>query len=810
VSTAVTTASLGLTAAEAAARLAAHGPNELARDEGVSPWRLLAGQFKGAMIVLLLLACAVSAALGETADAVAIGAIVVLNALVGFVQEFRAQRAIAALRALSAPRAHVLRGGRSQLIPAREVVPGDVLLLEGGDVVAADARLLEAHALRTMEALLTGESTPVEKDVAPTGPGTALADRRDQVFLGTAVATGRGVAEVTATGMATEMGHIARLLATTEQAETPLERQLRALGRTLLALCLGIVAVVFLLGLVRGIPLMDVLLSSVALAVAAVPEGLPAIITIALALGVQRMAVRHALVRRLASVETLGCATVVCSDKTGTLTAGRMEVRDVWGVDRRGILFAGAACNDAELSDGGGVGDPTELALLRAAASYGISRPQLEAERPRVGETPFDAQRRRMSVARADGSLYVKGAPEAVLPLCSTGTDGALAAAGEMAGRGLRVLALAVGSGRAERALRLLGLVGMADPPRPEAVGAVARARAAGIRTVMITGDHPATAAAIAREIGILGPGDDAATLVRARVTAEEKIAIVRELKRAGEIVAMTGDGVNDAPALREAHIGIAMGRGGTEVAREAADVVLTDDNFATIIAAVEEGRGIYGNIRKTLVYLLAGNVGELAVMLAASLMGLPLPLLPLQLLWVNLVTDGLPALALVMDPPDPDAMSRKPRAPGEPILGSRQWGRILGIMLIEAGVVLGTFAWVLPRSGLSEARSFAFSALVFSELFRAFAARSSRLLYWQVGAFSNVPLLAVVAASALLQVALSYVPVTRELFDLQLLSAADTFCCLALGLIPVSVVELAKLARRALLRQDGIAEARG
>jgi Ca2+-transporting ATPase len=724
-----------------------------------------------------------------------------LNALVGFFQEYRAERAVLALRAMSAPRARVLRDGHSVMVPAREVVPGDLLLLEAGDLVAADARLLEAHALETVEALLTGESVPVEKDTRPTGPETPLAEKRDHVFLGTAVAAGRGVAEVVATGMSTEMGRIAHLLATAETSQTPLERQLVGLGRTLLALCLALVALVFALGLVRGLPLMDVLLSSVSLAVAAVPEGLPAVVTIALALGVQRMAARHALVRRLASVETLGCATVICTDKTGTLTTGRMEVRDVWGVDRREVLFAAAACSDSELVAEDGVGDPTEVALLRAAAARGIDRAAIERERPRRGETPFDSQRRRMSVARADGVLYVKGAVDTLLPLCTTGTEGALAVNAEMAGRGLRILGVAVGAGSEERDLRLLGLVGLADPPRPETMEAVARARAAGIRSLMITGDHPATAAAIAREIGILAPDEDPARVVYARVTAEEKIGIVRELKGAGEVVAMTGDGVNDAPALREAHIGIAMGRTGTEVAREASDMVLTDDNFATIVAAVEEGRGIYGNIRKTLVYLLAGNVGELAAMLAASLAGLPLPLLPLHLLWINLVTDGLPALALVMDPPEPDAMSRPPRASSEPMLGAPQWRRILALSLVEAAVVLSTFAWALERGDVGQARSFAFSTLVFCELFRAFAARSPRLVYWQVGAFSNVPLLAVVAASALLQIALPYVPFTRTLFGLHAMSPADTTLCLGLGLVPVSVVELGKLMLRARAR---------
>ena len=520
----------GLGSAEAARRLAEQGPNELARGEGASPWSFLANQFKGAMIWLLLAACAISAVLGEVADAVAIGAILVLNALVGFFQEYRAERAVLALRALRAPRARVLRDGHSVVIPSAEVVCGDMLQLEAGDVVAADGRLREAHALQTVESLLTGESAAVEKQTTPTAPETLLADRLDCVFLGTAVATGRGVAEVEATGMRTEMGRIAGLLAGAAETQTPLQRQLEGVGRTLLYLCLGVVAVVSVVGSLRGMAWLDVFLYAVALAVAAVPEGLPAIVTIALALGVQRMAARHAIVRRLASVETLGCATVICTDKTGTLTTGRMEVRDLWGNDRQELLRVAAGCNDGELGQNGAsdVGDPTEIALLRAAATRGIRRADIERAAPRRAETPFDSARKRMSVLRGDDELYVKGAPETVVPLCTAGTAGAMPANLEMAQSGLRVLAVAVGKGALESNLTLLGLVGIADPPRPEAVEAIARARQAGIRTVMITGDHPATARAIAREMGIVRADEDPGLAVHARVTAEQKIANVR------------------------------------------------------------------------------------------------------------------------------------------------------------------------------------------------------------------------------------------------------------------------------------------
>jgi P-type Ca2+ transporter type 2C len=779
----------GLTEDEAAVLLARFGPNELPVAERRTAWSVWHGQFQGPMFWILLAACALSVSVGHLVDAAAIAAIMALNAGVGFLQEFRAERALAALRSLTAPRARVVRGGIVREIAARLVVPGDRLALEAGDLVAADARLVESHALRTVEAALTGESTPVDKRVGGTAEGAALADRHGDVFLGTAVAAGRAQAEVRATGAATEMGRIARMLATATASETPLQAQLRGVGRALLVACLAVVGLVSAVELWRGRPLFEVLLSSTALAVAAVPEGLPTIVTIALALGVQRMAARHALVRRLASVETLGSVTVVCTDKTGTLTTGSMELREVWAQDRHGLLHAAAACCDATLDAGAGIGDPTELALLRAAADRGIHRDAIERETPRVDESPFDSDRKRMSVRRTDGVLYVKGAPEVMVPLCVTGTDGAFEAAGDLAARGLRVLAVATGSGSAERELRLVGLVGLADPPRPEAREAIASARAAGVRTLMITGDHASTAEAIAREIGLLPDG-----ALHARATAEDKLMIVRRLKAAGEVVAMTGDGVNDAPALREAHIGVAMGRTGTEVTREASDMVLTDDNFATIVAAIEEGRAVYDNIRKALLYLLTGNSGELAVMLGAALVGLPLPLLPLQLLWINLVTDGLPALALVTDPPERGVLQRPPRPVGAPMLDRAAWLGVLTVSVLEAGVVLAAFAWACARLPLAEARTFAFTTLVFSELLRVFGARSAVHLYWQVGVLSNLHVIWVVAVSALVQVALPYVPLTARLFDVVPLTAEALAAAAALGLVPVSAIELWKL----------------
>jgi Ca2+-transporting ATPase len=800
----------GLSTAEAARLLRECGRNEIRREATRPLWRVFLEQFRSPMIGLLLVACAVSAWMGEHADAIAIGAIVVLNALVGFAQEFKAEQALRALRSLTAPRARVLRDGIPVVLPASEIVPGDVLLLEAGDIVAADARLTEAHSLATNEAPLTGESVPVDKSTRPTPAGTPLAQRTDQVFMGTAVARGTGTAVVAATGMSTELGHIAHLLASAEETETPLQRRLARVMRTLLLACVGIVLLVALLGLLRGQDWFLVLRSSISLAVAAMPEGLPAVITIALALGVRRMATRHALVRRLQAVETLGSATVVCTDKTGTLTTGTMEVREVWGPDQDAVLRTAAACCDASLGPDGkeGTGDPTELALLRAAAARGIRREEIEREDPLVAKQPFDSERKRMSILRSDGVLSVKGAPEVLLPLCVTEPEDVHAAVKTMAARGLRVLAVARGSGPEEARLELLGLVGMADPPRAEAVEAVTAARAAGVRTVMITGDHPATALAIGRELGIVRKGEDPAGLIHARVTAEEKLRIVRSWKERGEVVAMTGDGVNDAPALREAHIGIAMGRTGTEVTREVADIILTDDNYATIVEAIREGRAIYENIRKTLVYRLAGNACELMVMFAATLVGLPLPLLPLQLLWVNLMTDSLPALAVVMDPARTELLHEPPRRPDDPMLGRPQWRTILLVGALEAAVVLGVFLWANPEEQLERARSLAFSTLVFAELLRSFAARSPTRIFWEVGAFTNKVLLGVITLSVVLQGALFHVPAARELFALTPLRWEELALAFALGLIPVTVLEMAKLMRRWLHLRPGAGNA--
>ena len=860
----------GLAAEEAARRLAVDGPNELRRGSEISPLAIFAQQFRSLVIWVLIGASVVSAALGELVDGTAILAIVVLNAAIGFFQEYRAERAVAALARLAAPRARVVRGGASALVPACEVVRGDLLILDAGDLVAADARLLESSELRVDEAPLTGESEPVEKHTALLAAETPLADRRNQTFLGTSIAAGSGRALVVATGMQTEVGQIARLLESASSGETPLQRKLDQVARRLLWACLAIVLLVFALGWLRGSPLLDLFLGGVSLAVAAVPEGLPAVVTVALALGVQRMVRRHALVRRIPSVETLGSTQVICTDKTGTLTVGAMTVRRLLtpeGVYRvtgegyapegtilgesgepaparvRELLRAAAGCNDAELlvRDGkpGIAGDPTEAALLVAAAKAGIRRELLEAEEPRLRTLPFDSDRKRMSVVRRrEGAAwaYVKGAPEVVLERCTRfrTTSGSQPfddatrarfrqAVALLAAEALRVLALAErrlpseGEEDVERDLVFLGLAGLQDPPRPEAREAVAKCRRAGIRSVMITGDHPATARAIGAELGILGAGDEVlvgselermsdaelgerveCVRVYARVTAEHKLRIVRAWKGRGFVVAMTGDGVNDAPALREASIGIAMGITGTEVAKEASDMVITDDNFASIVAAVEEGRGIFDNIAKTLAYLLAGNAGELALVLVATLVGYPIPLLPIQLLWINLVTDGLPALALATDPIDPGVLDRPPRRPDAQLAGRSMLAGIALTGSLTAAVAFGVFAYEMGSHGeLATARNAAFSTLVFAELLRAFGARSETKLVHEIGLFSNLRLFAIVVVSFGLQIWIHHAAALERLFGVQPISFWQCLAWIAIGSLPLLVLEIRKWIRR-------------
>ncbi|MFO7561603.1 MAG: cation-transporting P-type ATPase [Enhygromyxa sp.] len=801
----------GLEREEAARRLAEQGPNELAPQRSTPRWRLVLRQFESPLVLILVAAAAVAGALGDVPDAVAIAVIVVLNAAIGFVQERKAEQAMIALRSLTAPRATVRRSGELTVVPAREVVVGDVLVLTAGDVVAADGRVRRAHALASNEAALTGESLPAEKQVEPSPEDAPLAERHDQVFMGTAIASGTGEVEVEAVGMATQIGRIASLLGQARDEPTPLQRRLARVGRLLLIVCVVLVALTAGLGALRGMAWEELFLSAVSMAVAAVPEGLPAIITIALALGMQRMAQRRVLVRRLAAVETLGSVTVICTDKTGTLTTGVMSVRELWGPDHERLLWAAAACSDAELGDRvdddgeGGNGDTTELAILRAARERGIERPAIEAAHPRLEVEPFSSQTRQMAILReheGGPQLWVKGALEAILerlaPSHAQLGEQMQAAADELAGRGLRVLAVARGDD-SQAKLEPLGLIGLADPPRESARESIAEARKAGIETVMITGDHPVTANAIALELGLITPDDDQATRarrVRARTTAEQKNAIVRELRSAGEIVAMTGDGVNDAPAIREADVGLAMGETATEVTREASDMVLIDDDLSSVITAIREGRVIYANIQKTAVYLLSGNFSELLIMLVAAAIGLPFPLLPLQLLWINLVTESFPGLALVIDPADDDVLAEPPRDPQEELLNRRAWSIITATALLQTAIGFGVYYWALELDGRSvtEARSLAFATVVCSELLRSFAFRSPTKLLWQVGVMRNAWLALIVGVSLLVQFGLYQLSFTRDLFGLAELSLAELGLALAISFIPVSALELAKL----------------
>lgn len=874
-----TSAAKGLTEQEAAQRLARFGPNQLAGTRRASLPAMFAGQFRDFMVILLLAATAVSFFLGEYVDALAILAIVTINAVLGCVHEYRAEQSLEALKRLVAPEARVLRGGLEKKIPAAELVPGDLVFLEAGDRVPADLRLLHAANLEMNEASLTGESAPVKKDPAPLTHSPGLGEMRNMAYLGTVVTRGRAQGVVVATGMATEMGRIAGLIQEAQDDQTPLQRRLAHLGKVLVGLCLLICALVVVLGIYRGEEIYQMFLAGVSLAVAAIPEGLPAIVTVALATGVQRMARRQAIIRKLSAVETLGCATVICADKTGTLTQNQMTVRKILigskaaevtgeGYDPKGdfaglhprdtalrqFLKIAALCNNAvltreEISIGGmlrgllkgrpgpawGVhGDPTEGALLVMAAKGGVWREAIEKEEQRVAEFPFDSDRKRMTVIyrQPGGKLhaYVKGAPDVVLELCTHYLDGDnrvlplsgrkkeefLRINGDLAARALRVLALAyrelpaasvpaAASAAAnaanastgapanafneqdvERGLVFAGLAGMIDPPRPAVYAAVEKCRRAGIKVVMITGDHRLTAGAVAGELGLLGresaiitgPELDALddeqlraqvkrVSVFARVAPRHKLRIVRAFRQNGHVVAMTGDGVNDAPAVKEADIGIAMGMTGTDVTREAAAMVLADDNFNTIVAAVEEGRGIYENIRKTIRYLLSCNIGEVLVMFLAVLAGLPLPLLPVQILWMNLVTDGLPAVALGLEPAARDIMYRRPRNPRESIFAQGLGRRILtGGLVIGLGTLL-LFAAVYrgDPARVAESRTVAFNTLVFLQLFYVLVCRSERESVLEQGFFTNPRLLLAVLFSAALQVAVTQLPPLQVIF---------------------------------------------
>lgn len=887
-----------------------HGPNELVESGGRGPWTILWEQIASPMIILLAVAAVVSAVLHEYVDAIAIVAIIVLNAALGFFQDYRAEKALAALKHYAVPTVKVRRDGHVREVAADELVPGDLVQLETGNVVPADVRLVESRNLKVEEASLTGESEPAQKSVDPIeGEKTPLGDRRNMAYMGTTVTYGHGWGVVTGIGMQTELGRIAHSLQTVEGEQTPLQRRLGQLGKTLALVALVIVAIVFVVGLLRtDQDVKTLLLTSLSLAVAVVPEGLPAVATVALAIGARRMFAKRALIRKLPAVETLGSVTVICSDKTGTLTQNRMtvtlfEVADHETVDvaphapsddayelkeddaevrqrAAALMLAGAAlCNDAELdreAEPNGdaapnvesdrpkaVGEPTEAALLEAAARFHVAGPELTARFPRVDEVPFDSSRKRMTtIHRVEASsdpgetaeelalleplyehshvAFTKGAVDVVLDLCR----GVWASGGvrelddeerrriveandRMAGRGSRVLGVAFRTldtppdeGEAvsvERDLVFVGLLGIIDPPRSEVQEAVARCRAAGIRPMMITGDHPLTALHIARELGIT-EGDRALTgpeldgkepsdlepitsevSVYARVAPTDKLHIVKSLQNQGHVVAMTGDGVNDAPALKQAHIGVAMGITGTDVSKEAADMVLLDDNFATIVNAVEQGRIVYDNIRRFVQYTMTSNSGEVWVMLLGPLIGMPLPLLPLQILWVNLVTDGLPGLALAVEPADEHTMHRPPHPPNEHIMGRGMWRHIawVGLAMGVVSLALGWWYWRYEDVETEHWRTIVFTVLTLSQMGHVMAVRSERESLFHIGVFSNMPLVGAVALTFALQLAAIYAPPLQTVFGTTSLTLAELAACIGLSSVVFWAIEGVKLVGR-------------
>ncbi|MEV6160204.1 cation-transporting P-type ATPase [Nonomuraea sp. NPDC052129] len=818
----------GLSSVEAAVRLERDGANLLPQQPPVALWRRVLAQLRDPLIVVLLVAAALTIVTGDWTDTAVIMLVVVVNTSVGVAQEIRADRAITALSQLTAPVARVIRDGSQTRIPAAEIVVGDVLVLAEGDIIVADATVVESAALLVDESSLTGESVPVDK----------AGD--DPVSSGTAVVRGRGRAEVTAVGAASASGRIASMMVK-GAGLTPLQQRLMGVGRLLAAVTVLLSALVLALGLVRGQPVELMVVTAISLVVAAVPESLPAVVTLSLALGARRMAARNALVRRLPAVETLGSVTVLATDKTGTLTEGRMVTRHVWtpqgeatitgsgytpdgaverddSLDEAGLtdlLTAAVLCNDARLSppqDPGqewtALGDPTEAALLAAAAKLGLDRKKLQERFPRVAERPFDSERKRMSTVHrlpgGQGRVICKGAPEALLHPPILVDDPALLAraaqrAEQLAHAGYRVLAVAsadldtVPETARESGLSLLGLVGILDPPRPAAAAAIAACKQAGIRPLLITGDHPGTARAVATELGIIAVGDpvvdcrdpfdQAGAGVYARATPEQKLEIIQKLRERGDTLAMTGDGVNDGPALRRADIGVAMGKRGTEVARQAADLVLADDNLDTVIAAVEEGRRVYANIRRFLVYALSGGAAEIAVMLLGPFAGLALPLLPAQILWINLLTHGLPGVALGGEPAIPGAMTAPPRPPTQSILGAGLWQRVIRIAVVLTAVTLGVAVWA-HQTGRPW-QSMAFFALGATQLGVALGSRT------KPGSLANPMLLLAVAGAFVLQLAGLYLPPLRELLGTEPLALGDLLIVTALSTLGYAAVRL-------------------
>lgn len=842
-----TTVEAGLTSADASAKLAVVGPNEIEGEKPPGFVRLLVHQLTDFMIGLLLVAAVVSGLVGDMADTIAIVVIVVLNAAVGVFQEFRAQHALAALRAMSAPAARVVRDGKLQEIAAQYVVPGDIVLLEAGDVVPADLRLVETADLGVDESSLTGESVPVSKHQHVIhSSGRHIAEHENMAFKSTLITRGRATGIAVATGRATEIGRVADLLRGDRIAKTPLQTRLTRFSRRIALAVLAICAIVFATGLMQGQPVLLMFLTALSLAVAAVPEALPAVITMALGLGARRLSDLNALVRRLPAVESLGSVTYICADKTGTLTENHMRVGVIVAGGKRfhrlaDVSPAGLAnqvgqvlalCNDVEMLAAGAKGEPTELALADEALAAGFDKAALEQGMPRIAELPFDADRRCMVTLHSTDSGHralIKGAPERLLESCVDQVSGSgreplspehLIQANALAAEGYRVLALAVRDnvpGPAEdleAGWSYLGLVGLIDPPRDGVKDAIARCRAAGIVPVMITGDHPSTARAIAEKIGLSGSdstevtGNELAAMedaefaevvegisVYSRVGPEQKIRIVRALQDKGHFVAMTGDGVNDAPALKHATIGIAMGLRGTEVAREAAEIVLLDDSFATIVEAVHEGRRVFDDIRKFIRYTMTSNSGEIWVLMLAPLLGMPIPLLPLHILWINLVTDGFPGLALSAEPAECDVMQRPPRPAEEGVFSGGMTTHIFWVGLAIGGLTLGTQAWALERN-LPHWQTMVFTVLVVSQLFHSLAVRSERFSIFSIGLLSNPALLIALLGTVAAQLLVIYLPFFNRLFDTAPLTLAELGACFGIGSIVLVLVELEKQVR--------------
>jgi Ca2+-transporting ATPase len=848
----------GLSPTEAEKRLLEYGYNELKKRKKRGILSIFIDQFKDLLILVLLAATIISFFLGETMDGYIILVIVVVNAIMGLAQEYKAEKAIERLKELSSPTATVVRNQEIRQIPAKEIVPGDVIVLESGDFVPADARLLEVAYLKVDEAPLTGESVPSTK-VVEVLPDAPLADRENMVYFGTTVTNGRGKGVVTTTGMHTEMGKIAEVIQTMEMEKTPLQEKLEHFSKYLTGGIAVLCVVIFVLGVLRGIETFEMFLTAVSLAVAAIPEGLPAIVTIVLALGVQRMVKQNALMRRLKAVETLGSATIICSDKTGTITRNEMMVskvfvdNTVYTVTGRGyrfdgsfyadhqkatpdeqlslVLTIGTLCNDAQVAQEV-VGDPTEAALIVSAAKAGLDKKELEITFERVKEIPFSSERKLMTTINKKGkkfAVYTKGAPDVVLDLCTHVIDnGAVIALTDekkqeilqvydsMASKALRALAMAykvvdsIPDDTIESDLIFVGIQGMRDDPRAEVKEAITVCEKAGIRSMMITGDFKATAVAIAEEVGIFGKAITGKELdalsdsqlhdtiedigVVARVSPEHKTRIVAALKQKGHIVAMTGDGVNDAPSLKKADIGIAMGVTGTDVAKEAADMVLTDDNFASIVNAVKEGRHIYDNIVKFIYFLLCCNVGEIFVLFFAILLGFERPLIPIQILWINLITDGFPALALGVDPEEEGIMDRYPRDPKESIFDQGRGRTIVEVGLLMSVLVLIGFVF-FGGTG-DHARTLAFSTLVFVQLAHTVNARSDKSIF-EIGIFSNKYLVAAVLLSVALQLSVVYTPVLQPLFGTVSLKGVDWVLILVLSSVIIAFVEVKKKLKR-------------